>query len=67
MVRHDLNAGVYVPVEVLLRELEGGKGTMVVYFLPSSLIAGVNGDEELGKAARELDRKLERLMEQVTA
>jgi uncharacterized protein (DUF302 family) len=67
MIQHDVNAGMYVPVELLLRELEGGEGTQVVYFLPSSLIAGVNGDEKLGAAARELDRKFELLCAQITA
>jgi uncharacterized protein (DUF302 family) len=67
MLRHDLNAGMYVPIELLIRELEGRKGTMLVYFLPSSLIAGVNGDEELGRAARVLDSRFEKLLEQVTA
>jgi hypothetical protein len=67
MIQHVVNAGLYVPVELLLRELEGGEGTQVIYFLPSSLIAGVNGDEKLGAAARELDRKFELLCAQITA
>jgi uncharacterized protein (DUF302 family) len=65
MLRHDLNAGMYVPVEILVRELE--EGTMLVWFLPSSLIAGCSDNEELGKAARALDAMLERLLEGVTA
>jgi uncharacterized protein (DUF302 family) len=61
MLEHDLNAGLHVPVELLLKELDGGRGTEVVYILPSSLIAGVNQDENLIAAAKELDRKFEAL------
>ncbi|KAL1979776.1 hypothetical protein VTN96DRAFT_5204 [Rasamsonia emersonii] len=61
MLKHDLNSGLHVPVELLLKELEGRKGTEVVYVLPSSLIASVNPDEKLQSAAKELDRKFEAL------
>ena len=67
MLKHDLDAGLFVPVEVLLKELEGGKGTEVMYVLPSSLIAAGKDSEGLRKAAEELDRKLERLVEDIVA
>lgn len=67
MLEHDLNAGLHVPVEVLLKELEGGKGTEIVYVLPSSLIASVNPDEKLQAAAKELDRKFEALTAHITS
>ncbi|KAH8804974.1 hypothetical protein F5884DRAFT_797980 [Xylogone sp. PMI_703] len=66
MIRHDLNAGLCVPIELLIKELDGGKGTELVYFLPSSLIASINDDNNLKDAAKILDAKFERLLEQVT-
>jgi len=66
MIKHDLDAGLCVPVELLIKELGEGKGTQLVYFLPSSLIAGVNKDQNLVDAAKVLDTKFEKLMEQVT-
>lgn len=58
MLEHDLRAGLAVPVELLVRELENGKGTELVYQLPSTLVAGGNDDEKLLTAARVLDGKL---------
>ncbi|KAJ5613410.1 hypothetical protein N7510_006604 [Penicillium lagena] len=67
MLEHDLNAGIYVPVELLLKEKEdSGQGTEVVYYLPSSLIAGVNKDEKLQVAANMLDQKFEALISYIT-
>lgn len=66
MIRHDLNAGLCVPVEVLIKELGEGKGTQLVYFLPSSLITGVNKDQNLVDAVKVLDSKFERLLGQIT-
>lgn len=67
MLEHDLNAGIYVPVELLLKEKEdSGQGTEVIYFLPSSLIAGVNKDEKLQASANVLDQKLEALISYIT-
>lgn len=55
-----MTAGLFVPVEALLVERDGG--TEVVQIKPSTLIAGVDGSsEELAAAARVLDEKLERL------
>ncbi|KAK5991840.1 hypothetical protein PT974_05226 [Cladobotryum mycophilum] len=67
MLEHDLDAGLFVPVELLLKELPGGKGTQVIYNLPSSVIAGVNPDEKLKAAAQVLDNKLESLVLHITS
>jgi uncharacterized protein (DUF302 family) len=64
MMRDDLTAGLFAPVEVLLVEGENGEGCSAVYILPSSLIAAE--DPSLLPAARELDEKLNVLMSGVT-
>jgi uncharacterized protein (DUF302 family) len=66
MIQHDLYSGLFVPVELLLKETHAG-GTEVVYVLPSSLIAGINPDQQLQAAAIELDRKLDMLVTGITA
>lgn len=58
MLKRDLTAGLFVPVEILVTEKEKEGGTEVVYTLPSCLIAGANRDEELVKAVEVLDGKL---------
>ncbi|CAD6550388.1 hypothetical protein LMG27952_05004 [Paraburkholderia hiiakae] len=66
MLRHDISAGLFAPVEVLLTEAEDGEGTVVTYVRPSSLI--VLGDSpELKSAAQALDRKFEALIDRMTA
>ncbi|MFD1559422.1 DUF302 domain-containing protein [Paraburkholderia silviterrae] len=66
MLRHDISAGLFAPVEVLLTEASDGEGTFVTYVRPSSLI--VLGDNpELKHAAQALDRKFESLIERITA
>lgn len=62
MLRHDLNAGLSVPIELLLSE-EADGSAKIVHFKPSGLIAGYEGaSEELGKAAASLDGKAEVLI-----
>jgi uncharacterized protein (DUF302 family) len=62
MLRHDVAAGLFVPVEALLVERLDGRGTDVVQIKPSTLIAGREGASgELREAARVLDGKLEEL------
>ena len=56
MMRDDLTAGLFAPVEVLLVEDDNGEGCTVVYDLPSALIAAE--DPSLLPAARALDNKL---------
>jgi uncharacterized protein (DUF302 family) len=63
MIRHDITAGLFVPVELLLVENESGEGSSITYILPSSLMA--TGNAELTKAAKALDAKLEALVAKV--
>lgn len=67
MIRHDVNAGLFVPVEALVVEREDGKGVDVVQIKPSSLVAweGERGSSELKEAAEALDAKVEALWEWV--
>jgi hypothetical protein len=67
MLERDLDAGLFVPVGLLLVEDEVGEGCRVVYMLPSGLVAGYEGvSEELKEAAGRLDEKLEGLVIDVT-
>lgn len=65
MIRHDINAGLFVPVEVYLTEKPNGAGSKLLYVQPSSLIA-INGNSELLAAAKALDVKLEALITNAT-
>jgi uncharacterized protein (DUF302 family) len=56
MTRHDIRAGLYAPLRVLLYENDGGK-TCVEYDTPSSLF-GQFGDDRVRATAAMLDRKL---------
>ena len=60
MTRHDLGAGLYAPLRVLISETDVGR-TCVEYDLPSSLF-GRLGDDRITQVARTLDRKLEELV-----
>ncbi|MCJ1422596.1 hypothetical protein MMC29_000476 [Sticta canariensis] len=65
MLQHDLDAGLAVPVELLLVEEDEGEkegGTRIVYQLPSALISRVNTNPELRAAAENLDEKLAALV-----
>jgi uncharacterized protein (DUF302 family) len=55
MLRHDVTAGLYVPVEILLTDREGNEGSTVSYLKPSTLMGG---NPAVLDAARELDLKL---------
>jgi uncharacterized protein (DUF302 family) len=59
MTRHDLGAGLYAPLRVLISETEAG-GSRLEYDLPSSLF-GRLGDDRIIPVARMLDRKLEEI------
>jgi uncharacterized protein (DUF302 family) len=63
MMKHDLTAGLFAPVELLLMEQEGGEGSMILYDLPSSLMV-VRENPALLEAALILDAKLEALVRQ---
>lgn len=56
MLQHDLSAGLFAPVEVLVLE-EVGHGSSLLYVKPSSLMV-VDHNEELLAAALHLDEKL---------
>lgn len=63
MLRHDVTAGLFAPVELLLTD-EGDDGSSVTYVKPSSLMV-VEPNPELLSAAEQLDAKLAALAEQV--
>lgn len=64
MLRHNIEAGLDVPVRLAIFEDERGD-TKLVYNTPSSLMGGL-GNAELTTAARQLDAKLLALGEMVT-
>lgn len=63
MIRHDVTAGLFAPVELLITQEAGG--TAVTYVVPSSLMV-VEPNPPLLAAALELDAKLEALVAKVT-
>ena len=60
MTQHDIRAGLYAPLRVLVYEDDGGK-TCVEYDRPSSLF-GQFGNASVTEVATMLDRKLEQLV-----
>jgi uncharacterized protein (DUF302 family) len=60
MTQHDIRAGLYAPLRVLIYEDEQGK-TCVEYDRPSSPL-GQFGDDRIAPTAAMLDRKLEALV-----
>jgi uncharacterized protein (DUF302 family) len=60
MTQHDIRAGLYAPLRVLLYENEEGK-TCIEYDRPSSLF-GQFGNPKVTEVATQLDRKLEQLV-----
>lgn len=61
MIKHDLNAELHVPVEILVEE--NMQGTSIVWQQPSGLIAGYEGAKDESRTAAEvLDKKLEELI-----
>jgi uncharacterized protein (DUF302 family) len=64
MIRHDVTAGLFVPVELLITNEEDG-GSALTYVVPSSLMV-VEPNEPLDAAALELDAKLSALAAKVT-
>jgi uncharacterized protein (DUF302 family) len=65
MLRHDVTAGLFAPVELLLQEEDGGRSS-VTYVRPSSLMV-VDTNAPLLAAAEDLDSKLAALVAKVTA
>ena len=65
MIRHDITAGLFAPIEVLITEHESGGGTNIVYIRPSSLML-TEENEPLRQAAEILDTKLAALVTSAT-
>jgi len=65
MLRHDLTAGLFAPVELILVE-EGGGHCSLIYVRPSSLMV-IETNDALLAAARQLDAKLQALAKKVTS
>jgi uncharacterized protein (DUF302 family) len=63
MLRHDVTAGLFAPVELLL--VDEGDGSSLTYVKPSSLMV-IENNPELLAAAEELDAKLAALVIKVT-
>jgi uncharacterized protein (DUF302 family) len=55
MLRHDLTAGLFAPVELIVIEEDAGRSSLI-YVRPSSLMVVVN-DDALLDAAKKLDSK----------
>jgi uncharacterized protein (DUF302 family) len=64
MLRHDLTAGLFAPVELIVIEEDQDQSSLT-YVRPSSLMA-VETNETLLAASRELDAKLQALAAKVT-
>jgi uncharacterized protein (DUF302 family) len=65
MTKHDLRAGLHVPLRLFVEEVADGR-VRVTYDLPSSLIAPL-GSAPADAVARELDAKVERLLDETVA
>lgn len=66
MLRHDLRAGLNVPLRLLVLEDEERAGTRILYHLPSSIIA-ISGNSKLTEAAEDLDGRLERFVSMIVS
>lgn len=65
MLRHDLTAGLFAPVELIVIEEDSGRSSLT-YVKPSSLMVVAKNDALLD-AARQLDSKLFALAQKVTS
>jgi uncharacterized protein (DUF302 family) len=61
MMRHDISAGLFAPVELLITSKPDGR-TTILYVRPSSLICPPGSAHELVTAAAALDEKLAALV-----
>jgi len=61
MIRHDITAGLFAPVELLVTENEDGPGALMTYVRPSSLMV-IEENAPLLAAAKALDQKFEALV-----
>jgi uncharacterized protein (DUF302 family) len=64
MIRHDITAGLFAPVEILVTEAENDSGTAITYVRPSSLMV-IDENKPLMEAAVQLDKKVEELIKSV--
>jgi uncharacterized protein (DUF302 family) len=64
MLKHDVAAGLFAPIEFLLVDNESGHGATLIYDLPSSLMV-IEENPPLLEAAQALDRKFAALIERV--
>jgi uncharacterized protein (DUF302 family) len=65
MTQHDVIAALFAPVALLLYEADDGKGSTVIYDVPSSLMQAQKSPELLA-AARALDAKMLALVSEAT-
>ena len=65
MIRHDITAGLFAPVEILVTEAEDGQGTRVTYVRPSSLMV-IEENPSLLAMATLLDAKFDALIANAT-
>ena len=66
MIRHDIIAGLFAPVEILVTEKGSGAGATIAYVRPSSLMV-IEENPPLLEAAKALDEKLDALIANATA
>ena len=62
MIRHDITAGLFAPVEILVTEAGDGQGTTITYLRPSSLMV-IGNNPPLRAAASLLDAKFDALID----
>jgi hypothetical protein len=65
MTRHQISAGLYAPIRVLLREDSDG-GVAFEYDRPASVF-GQFGNEEVDMVARQLDQDLQSVLEEAAS
>ncbi|MEI9987123.1 MAG: DUF302 domain-containing protein [Aliidongia sp.] len=65
MIRHDITAGLFVPVELLVTEAEVARGTTLTYLRPSTLMV-IADNPPLLAAAKALDEKYDLLIARAT-
>jgi len=61
MIRHDITAGLFAPVELLVTEAKDGHGATLTYVRPSTLMV-IDENPPLLDAAKALDEKYDRLV-----
>jgi uncharacterized protein (DUF302 family) len=61
MIRHDITAGLFAPVELLVTEAEDGHGATLTYVRPSTLMV-ITDNPPLRAAAEALDEKYHALV-----